>query len=293
MNLPIVIPELAYHINNVCNLTCNNCISYSNLRPFTGHSKFIDSYDKNLLWPQYINPHKIQITGGETFLNPDLLNWVQGVRKIWPNHYMSVLTNGTLLHKKKNKQIAKEIINLGIELEISIHSPNHFASAYKEFTDILSDSKIEYIIEHKIDSKNNEKILEDVTKFRNVKNNKVLGTIERKLIFFNNSILHNSNVITMHDNDINLAHDICCLKNCAIIVDGKLYKCPVVSIGKNLIKQFNVDYKHKKLIEEYDACDPSSNTKIINEFLTNITKPIKQCSLCPTNIDKKFIPLYA
>jgi len=293
LEFPIHLNEIAYHITNVCNLSCTHCISYSNIKGFSGYSKWEDHFSKNKLWPNFINPHKVQITGGETFLNPDLINWVRGIRNLWPDKYVSVLTNGTLFHKSNVKKITKEILNLGFEIEISIHHENHYLPAYESFLNILKESNINHSEEYTIFAKNSsKKIVEDLRKFRNKDTNKVLGTIERKQIFFQNSIkFYDKNLIKMHDNDPIKTHENCCLKTCGIIVDGDLFKCVAVAVGKQLNKQFNVLNKHNMLLNDYVPCSPIIGKNKVYDFLKNINEPIKQCGLCDIGFVKVYNPI--
>ena len=115
-----VIDYAEFYITNVCNLNCDNCNRFNNFH-FKGHFKWKDNEKAYKAWAKKVDINRINIIGGEPMLNPDLLNWVKGLNKLWPRSPINIITNGTrLLHWKK-----KGLINCisKLSLEINNHSP--------------------------------------------------------------------------------------------------------------------------------------------------------------------------
>jgi len=274
---PYPVKEIQYYINNSCNLTCKNCISFNDLN-FQGYYNWADSELKNKEWPKYILPGRISILGGEPFLHPNLLEWVKGVRSIWTNHnYITVATNGTFVNKDKPKKLIKEILDLGIQIEISIHNPSSHKKITENFLSILDDYNFSYRIETLWDEytqKNDKQIIKS--------NNQIYGTISTAYSF-ENFYRSLTPIVQFFDNDTIKAHEVCSVKDCHYILNGDLYKCALVSTGKEFIKQHPIDLASTELLNRYAPCNPFDSAEDIENFLKTINNPIEQCSLCPTN----------
>lgn len=280
MNFPVKIKEVQYYINNNCNLSCNNCCSFNNLN-LKGYVKWKDYKEKNISWPKFIDPGRVSILGGETFLNPDLLSWIFGIREAWPDHKnITVATNGTLLDKRKSKIIAKKIIELKIQLEISVHYEKDYEHIYQHAENILKELKVSYKIKSSpIDFTG----YDDRTVFFCPNSGQIYYTIHRKYQFECNSVQSiKDNVINFYKSDIKKAHDVCIFRECHYIVNGDLYKCVVTAAGSELIKQYKTN--EDELLKKYKPCSPFDRPESIFEFLQNIKNPIEQCAMCPTSI---------
>jgi organic radical activating enzyme len=299
LEFPIAISEANFYITNFCNLSCDNCITFSNLN-FKGHYKWDDYEQKNKRWPEYISPRKVTLIGGEPFSNPDILNWVHGIKSLWPTHdNMSVTTNGTFFNKKKYREIAKEIIKQKIRLEVSVHSPNDYQSIRDNLISILEELEIPYrhtwketdLSDRVNDLPNgitleNLKGQDDETKFVHAIDGHALFTLARKYWFQSNAIkfVDNQN-ISMYQSDSDVSHEKCCYKDFHYIYKGDLYKCHVPAVSQDFINQFNVDQRSVDLIKKYQPCDPTGNTQEIKSFLNRIEKSIEHCSLCPSKLN--------
>jgi organic radical activating enzyme len=280
MNFPITVKEVQYYINNSCNLSCNNCCSFNNLN-FKGYSKWEDHKEKNALWPKFINPGRVSILGGETFLNPNLLKWVQGVRSAWATHKnITVATNGTLLSKPKARKIAKEIMQLEIQLEIAVHYEKDYEQIYQSAENILKEIGVLYDIKRSpIDFTG----YDDRTTFFHPDTKQIFYTIHRKYQFECNSVESiKNNTINFYSSNIEKSHDVCIFRECHYIVNGDLYKCVVTAVGSELIEQYITN--GTELLKKYKPCSPFDDPKNILDFLKEIKNPIEQCSLCPTKI---------
>ena len=95
MTQRITIDKLEFYITNVCNLTCSGCNRYNNYK-FAGWENWED-YEKIFeRWAEKIDIIKPVILGGEPLLNPTINKWVEGISRIWPNHYSpQIQSNGT------------------------------------------------------------------------------------------------------------------------------------------------------------------------------------------------------
>lgn len=274
------IQEVQFYINNDCNLACKHCVSYNNF-DFKGYYKWKDSEHKNQRWPRFINPGRISILGGEPYLNPDLLNWTKGVRSLWPDHdQITVATNGTLFDRSKIKQYTKEIIKMKVQIEISVHDPGQHKKIEQDFFRILDEESIRYEVFDVWDDYTSSK---DKKRVIDLNTEQVLGTISTAYYFENISIESQDRaVIRFYSSDEKKAHDNCLSRECHYIINGDLYKCVLVSTGKEFAKQFPLDSRSQQLINQYQPCDPLSSDTEILDFLDKIKNHIPQCSLCPS-----------
>lgn len=83
-----------FYITNVCNLNCTDCNRFNNYA-FTGHQRWADYVDAYTAWSKIVSIKRIVILGGEPMLNPDFIQWVDGLSSLWPRAHVEVLTNGT------------------------------------------------------------------------------------------------------------------------------------------------------------------------------------------------------
>jgi organic radical activating enzyme len=80
----MTLDHIDIYINNLCNRTCEGCVTYSNFA-FTGHYDFKVSEDYLNKWSEILHLEEINLLGGEPFLHSDLLSWVTGVKSIFKN----------------------------------------------------------------------------------------------------------------------------------------------------------------------------------------------------------------
>jgi len=278
----IPVKEVQYYINNSCNLSCNNCCSFNDLN-LTGYEKWNDYKDKNIAWSKLILPNRVSILGGEPFINPDLINWVRGVRSAWKHHNnITVATNGTLLNKPKAREVAKEILSLNMQLEISVHYEKDYETIYEIAKSILDEMNIPY--KTKIDPCDLTGYDDRVTFFHKTHGH-ILYTISRKYQFEIRSIKEiKNNIINFYNSDVNTAHDACIFRECHYIIKGDLYKCVLTCSGTELSNQRLISSNQKDLLLSYVPCNPLDDPKKVLNFLNEIKNPIDQCALCPTSI---------
>lgn len=126
----LYLPRAEFYITNVCNLNCTGCNSLSNFN-FSGGVQTWDTYkDVYAKWAKKITFDAIGIIGGEPLANPDYINWVIGLRGLWPDAVIGIATNGLLL-KKSNKELYDVCKDYDISLSVSLHN-EHTADAIKE-----------------------------------------------------------------------------------------------------------------------------------------------------------------
>lgn len=257
-----------FNITNVCNLSCEGCETYNN-KKFKGHSYWKDYETDYIEWSKKLDIESIIIIGGEPFANPDLDNWVFGLKQLWPDcKDMYICTNGTYL--ENNVDSIKKYLEQGFWLDISCHNPEHLEKIKLNIEKILEDF--------------NFTVLQENTQLRYFDQNKILIKLYTAYNFRKTSQKFiKDNIIYMHDSDIEKAHELCIgnTGQCFTFSKGKLYKCYLTAISSDLMSQFQIEERAVNLLSSYKPCSPYDEDKEIDFFLKNIKKAIPQCNLCP------------
>lgn len=273
-----------HYITNVCNLTCDNCITYND-KIFKGHYKFEDYRTYYEEWSKIIDVDMMNILGGEPYANPDLWNWVYNLRKLWPEiKDFSVVTNGTYFDT--NKKLTRDIIDLGIWLDISVHDPAHLDETKFHVEELLS--AYQYTTTEITKTTLGRKFEDPGTQYY-VKGKLVADIRQRWKLHTSSRKEIRDGIIYLHDSNPNLAHDNCSAYKCHYFVKGQLYKCHLVAFKDDFTKQFHIEQRAVDLLQQYRACSPYDSHEYITKFTETLLDVIPQCNLCPENRSEKII----
>jgi len=267
--------DISFYITNVCNLTCNHCESFNNFA-FKGHYRWKDYQEVFRKWSEILSIEMINIHGGEPITNPDIVNWAIGIKELWPDadeYYVS--SNGTLL--KHKIETTRQLVNLGYNIDIVIHDPEHRQPVLDSIHKILEHH--DYIIDDEADPVKNRHEYIDKHTGQN------LMSIEEAFVFRQNSINEiKDRVIHMHRSDPVEAHRICFNdvdEQCWGFFKGRLYKCYLTGIAEDLVKQFDIEPEAKELLLKYKPGWPYDDEKTLDNFFENLPNHLEQCTLCP------------
>lgn len=263
--------DIAMHISNSCNLSCSNCLTFSNYN-FKGLMKWHEYEHYYKKWSEIIDFENIIVIGGEPFLNPDLDVWCNNLVRLWPdarNYFIN--TNGTLLEKKFN--LVSQKISEGWSLDISCHDPEHYDTIKQTLESILQNLNLDFRLE----------IIEDITGpvLEYKIEEKIIAQLRTHYFFFPNYVKEfKDKKFYFHNTDAHETHNQCTIKDCYTMINGLFYKCPLVAAASEAIQQFKFEERAEKLIKNYKACSPFDTDKQIENFFKNLEKPISQCTLC-------------
>lgn len=269
-----------FYITNVCNLACPGCNRFNDLR-FKGWQAWGDYKDVYAQWAKKLDLEKIVILGGEPTLNPTFPEWIVGLRTLWPNAGIQILTNGRGL--KNNTKLYDAAKTADILIGVSMHHDSFRDELFDHIDHFLEKPYYSYN-EYKDNSQNpygGHYSIEDA--------NRIRLEIVKQGLFQNNSIVHTPTGMTLHNSNAESAHAQCCqveYKNYHFI-RGKLYKCGPVALFPELDEQFNLELSDsdRELLNSYqpitiDALDDLGMT--IDEYLG---QRIPQCKFCPDHTE--------
>jgi|APSaa5957512535_1039671.scaffolds.fasta_scaffold75406_2 organic radical activating enzyme len=150
----IDINDINIHITNVCNYSCPECNNLCD-RKFKGHQLWDDYKDIYKEWSNRITG-AITIQGGEPLMNPTVLDWVRGVRGLWNDTALKIVTNGSRINQvsglyntilELNKQYNGET-----HIQISLHAREmreEVVDSVIEFLDDIEEYKVEEYLDYK------------------------------------------------------------------------------------------------------------------------------------------------
>lgn len=265
-----------HYITNVCNLTCDNCITYNDFK-FKGHYKFEDYRVHYEEWSKILDIEMMNILGGEPYANPDLWNWAYNLKKLWPEvRDTSLVTNGTYFNT--HKELTRDIIDLGWWLDISVHDPSHYEEVKYHVEEMLS--KYQYTTTEITKTTLGRKF-EDPGKQYYIDGKLVADIRERWKLHTSSRKEIRDGVMYLHDSDTVIAHENCSANKCHYFVKGHLYKCHLVAFKDDFINQFNIEQRAVDLLQQYQACGPWDSEESIKNFTDKLLDVIPQCNLCP------------
>lgn len=129
-----------FYIAHACNMNCPECSSFNNYN-FRGNFLWKDYENVYTQWADKVNLKRVSILGGEPLANPSVLEWIQGVRKLFPDSILRLNTNGTLI-KSTDTELYNTLLENKTKLQISLHNRRN----KQELLDRLCDWSQEPVI---------------------------------------------------------------------------------------------------------------------------------------------------
>lgn len=249
-----------------CNLSCQGCTTFSDLT-WAGYTTWEQGKSEIEPWLARLKFESWGVMGGEPLMNPDLKNWLKGIRDLMPETQIRVVTNGLLLNK--HRWIVDLLHELGNStLKISYHLPDSQLDQEIEF--IQKRFAWKPVTEYGI----NRWLTDNEYRFQIARPDKFLRTFRGS---YDNMMPHN--------NAPNEAFEICVQKRCPMMFKGRIYKCGTAGLTPDLLERFN--YPNKEMWEPFiDAgLAPNCSDDDLARFVQNFGKPHKICRQCPTNKD--------
>lgn len=131
------------HVMDSCNLNCRGCAHFSPIFPDVLPDLNARLSDVKCLSEKISHIVRFYILGGEPLLNPEISNYIRGIRKILPETQLYIVTNGLLIESltEDTLQCIKEN---RIWMSISEYRPTH--NRMDNIRKILDQYKIFYEI---------------------------------------------------------------------------------------------------------------------------------------------------
>lgn len=198
-----LLENLETNVVDYCNLNCKGCSHFSNLYN-KGDMVSFENYCRDLAQiATNVNVYRLNLLGGEVFLNNRLLEYLDYAKKIMPNTEIWIITNGLLLPKQQ-KEFWEYCAKNNIGIDISEYKPT--SKIINQIISILEKYNIKY----------------------NIRDNK--GDFGKNIDLLGRS---NPNEAMLH----------CREHACHFFRKGKIYKCPFEALGNKFFEYFKQDIR--------------------------------------------------
>lgn len=282
-----LIHNVEFYITNVCNLNCTNCNRFNNF-DFRGYQKWSDYQGTYEKWAKYVRLQRVTLLGGEPLLNPTILDWIDGINRLW-NVPTQILTNGTRLNSVKGlyEKLANPLnpAEPGIKnwVGVSLHNRNDIDRCFDEIKKFLHGD-IRYY--HHTDPANVNNAMTYGASHAFVDSNDVRIPVWEYDSFYRAAVhLNDSGRFTVYNSDPELAHKGCgfAMFKCYHFVHGALYKCGPVALFPEFDNQHRLDISEqdRQLINSYKPLRADEFPERGQSFLDEIDQVIPQCKFCP------------
>ena len=268
--------RLEFYITNVCNLTCNGCNRYNNYK-FSGFWPWADAEPVIRKWAEKIDVKHPVILGGEPLLHPDIVNWINGLREIFPNYSgVQVQSNGTRIDCVRGLYETLGYPS-GNWIGISIHNPDDREEIFNRIRNFLNRYPV-------TETQDPDHWMGSDYQFVDSENVYVHAWMSNK--FVQSNIIETVNGgYTLYQSDPARAHEICTFRRFKNyhMIRGKIYKCGPAALMPEFDQQypFDISTEDRELLHSYQALSLDNYDAIGAEWLANIDRVIPQCKFCP------------
>jgi len=261
------IPYTEIMVTQVCNLVCPGCSTYSDLQ-HKGYKSWRQGLTEIEPWLNRVKFDHFGIMGGEPLINPEIKQWLTGIRELMPDTVIRFPTNATLLHK--HLDVVDLLHELGnVIFKITVHQRHN--------------EKVEGAIEY-IQNKFNWKPVFEYNVHRFVTDNKFKFQVNRPKSFFKTFSGEYHNAAPYNSDPVD-AFEVCHQKECPLLHNGRIYKCSTSGLMDEVLSRHG--YPNVELWETY--LDNSLNGSIgledsdaaLQDFVNNMRKPHATCRQCP------------
>ena len=259
----MVLPFVETMITQVCNLSCLGCTNYSDIK-HSGYVSWNEGKKQIESWLARLHINDFGIMGGEPLINPEVREWLIGVRELLPDSQIRFTTNGELLYKNFDiLELAHDIGN--VVFKVTVHRNNQ----------VLEDT-----IEKIFDLYKWEPVDEyGIKRFKTTNN--LRFQINRPTTFLK-TYKNSYENMEPYDSNPTDAFKICVQQQCPLLYNGRIYKCSTSGLLESTLEKFNWPNKDKWAPYLDSGIGPHDSNSTITEFISNFGKPEKLCRQCPS-----------
>jgi len=266
------LPFVEMMVTQFCNLSCVGCSNYADLK-HTGYVPWAQGRKEIESWLPRLDIQEFGIMGGEPLINPELKQWIRGLRELLPTSPIRFSTNGELLDRHLDVvETAHEVGNFVFKITVHQHSERVEAVIAK----IFSMYKWEPVREY------------GINRYRT--SNGLKFQINRPQTFIKTYRNDYANMMPFDSNPVD-SFAICIQQTCPLMYNGRLYKCSTQGGLEDVLKRFGVtDPAWAPYLGNY--LTPDSSDEEIERFINNFGKPHAVCRMCPTASNPESVVLH-
>lgn len=260
------LPFLEVMVIRGCNLACEGCTTFSDLR-HAGYQTWEQGLAELEPWTRRLEIEAIGFMGGEPLMNPTVRDWIRGIRELLPNAQIRFITNGLLLHKHMDiVDLLHEVGNSVLKISHHIDDDNLLASIESIHKKFDWEPVFEYG-NHRWKTTNEFRFQ--------------INQPDRFLKTF----IGRYDTMQPHNSDPIKAFEVCVQQRCPLLYRGNIFKCGTLALTPELLSRF--DYPNLDKWKPYldHGLSPDCGELELAQFITNFGKPNKLCRQCPTDKD--------
>jgi sulfatase maturation enzyme AslB (radical SAM superfamily) len=249
-----------------CNLSCQGCTTFSDLK-YQGYIGWEQGRAWLEPWIKRIELEGIGIMGGEPLINPEIREWLIGLRELMPNTQIRFNTNGLLLEKHWDVvDLLQQLGNTVFKISQHVYTP-----------------ELEKTIQRVFDSYDWQPVEEyGLKRWQGANQNRFQIARPRNFLkTFRNDYAN----MAPHNNDPRAAFDLCIQKRCPMLHNGRLYKCGTVGLTPELLERYNRPNWDQWQPYLVSGLTPDCSDLELEQYIQNFGKPHSLCRQCPTAQD--------
>lgn len=265
----LVIPYAEVILTQVCNLSCTGCSTYSDIS-HKGYVIWQDGKSQIEPWLSRVKFNHFGLMGGEPLINPQVNQWITGIRYLMPDTTIRFPTNGTLV--MKHTDIIDLLADIGnVILKITVH---------------INDATVEQAVQYVMNRFNWQPITEyGINRF--VTDNNFKFQVNRPTTFYK-TFQNNYHDAEPYNSAPEQAFEVCHQKECPLLINGRIFKCSTSGLMSGVLKKFknpNINKWEKYLDNRINGSIGLDSSDIeIEKFISNVGKSHSTCSQCPDKI---------
>jgi hypothetical protein len=263
----LVLPFLETMATQVCNLSCHGCTNYSDMK-HVGYVTWADAKQQLESWLAMLEIPDFGIMGGEPLINPEIHQWLMGVRQLMPKSQIRFTTNGVLLDRHFDTvDLCHDLGNT--VFKITVHE---------------NDPTVEAVID-RIFSSYAWKPIREFGIDRWITNNDFRLQINRPERFIK-TYQGTYNTMMPWSSAPAESFAYCVQKTCPLLYQGSIYKCSTQALLKPTLDRFGNPNHGSWAPYLIDGIRPTDGHDMIQQFVENFGKPHDICAMCPTAQDQ-------
>ena len=261
--------KLIFHITYSCNMSCKGCLAVSDI-PREGVQPYEEVLETIKQWSQVLDPHWIQIFGGETLMHPRIKDIVKDLRTHWPDARISLPTNGLLLRRIMDPEWIESVVPM--EVRVSLHRNDDegrfFKPLIKDFMSMYTgwQRNTREINEYGLPESNKIPMLFNFTK----------GALSIAVVHYENFVVpythDEQGRMAPYDNDPDEAWQGCVSPELVYLYKQQLWKCIPYPNLKDTAEDF----------DRWPNYTPYSFGDDLTPYFANMNRAESLCSMCPT-----------
>jgi hypothetical protein len=258
----LFLPFVETMITQVCNLSCQGCSNYSDIK-HSGYESWQQGKNALTNWLSRIDIGEFGIMGGEPMINPEWRDWVAGVRKLLPGQRIRFTTNGLLLARAPD--ILDFFNSVGdVTFKITVHT--HDQQLESQIQALFAAHDWTPVTEY------------GISRWQGNHGVKLqINRPDRFLLPFQNNY---ENMAPWHSKPEE-AFAVCCQQSCPLLYQGRIYKCSTSALLKPTLDRFGRPNSAQWEPYMNNGIAVDSHDQEIQEFIDNFGQVHNMCAQCP------------